>query len=118
MIVPPSPAHAARANVIRYDVTVVGEPFLTEGADAILRRNLSVHQLPHLSIRTDLPISARVLGIVNATDSQSAVLVCSLKSLPCRSRIESGELGTVDFDGVSCFPPVWIFGGGINADLR
>ena len=106
MIVPPRSSHPSWADVVRYDVAVVGEPFLAEGADAILRRNLSVHQLPHLSIGTDLPISSRVVGIVDATDSQLAVLVCSLKSLPCRSRNESGESGRVGFDGVSWIPPV------------
>ena len=74
MIVTPRSSHPSWADVVRYDVAVVGEPFLAEGADAILRRNLSVHQLPHLSIGTDLPISARVLGIVDTTDSQ---LPCS-----------------------------------------
>jgi hypothetical protein len=74
MIVPPGPSHATRANVVRYDVAVVGKPFLAEGADAILRGNLSVHQLPHLGIGTDLPIPARVLGIVDPADSH---LACS-----------------------------------------
>jgi len=77
MIVSPCPAHAAGANVVRYDVAIVGEPFLAEGTDAILRRNLSVHQLTHLGVRTDLPISSWVMGIVDATDSQ----------LPCSSAL-------------------------------
>ena len=55
-----SPSHTSWANVVRYDLAVFGEPFLTEGADAILFCNLSVYQLPHLGVRTDLPISARV----------------------------------------------------------
>ena len=39
------------------------------GADANLRRNLSAHQLPHLSIGTDLPITSRASRIVDATNS-------------------------------------------------
>ena len=72
MIVSPRSAHAARANVVRHDVAVVGEPFLAEDADAILRRNLSIDQLSHFRVRADLPIFARVLGIVDAVDSHLA----------------------------------------------
>jgi hypothetical protein len=56
--------------MVRHDVAVVGEPLFAEGADAILRRNLSVHQLSHFPVRADLPISSRVLGIVHEADSQ------------------------------------------------
>ena len=87
MIVPPRSSHPSWADVVRYDVAVVGEPFLAEGADAILRRNLSVHQLPHLSIGTDLPISARVLGIVNAADSQLALAPLSRDCLPAAAEL-------------------------------
>jgi hypothetical protein len=75
MIVPPRSAHAARANVVRCDVAVVGEPFLAQCTDATLRCNLLVQQFSHFRVRTDLPKSSRVVGIVDATDPQ----------LPCSS---------------------------------
>jgi len=50
MIVPPRAAHTPRANVVRHDVTVVGEQFLAEGADAILRGNLLVQQPSHFRV--------------------------------------------------------------------
>ena len=89
VIVPPRSSHPSWADVVRYDVAVVGEPFFAEGADAILRHNLSVHQLPHLSIGTDLPISARVLGIVNAADSQLALAPLSRDCLPAAAELRA-----------------------------
>ena len=81
MIVSPRASHATGIDVVGYDVAIVGELFLAESALAVLGGNLSVHQLPHLGIRTDLPISAWVLGIVDATDShlaQASFLRCRL----------------------------------------
>jgi hypothetical protein len=50
MIVSPRSSHSTGIDVVGNDVAVVGEPFLAEGADAILRSNPSVHQFSHLGI--------------------------------------------------------------------
>jgi hypothetical protein len=72
MIVSPRSSHSTGADVIRDDVGAVGELSFAKGADAILCRNLLVHQLPHLGVRAKLPIAARVLRIVNAADTDLA----------------------------------------------
>jgi hypothetical protein len=69
MIVPPRPSHTAGIDVVWNDVAIVRELSLAEGAYSILGGDLSVHQLPHLGIGTDLSISARMMGIVDSTDS-------------------------------------------------
>ena len=116
MVVSPRPSHAPRANVVRYDVAVVGEPFLAEGADAILRGNLSVHQLTHLRVRADLAIAARVIRIVDPADSQLPLASFS------RDRFSAAaELGAVNWAQlISTESHGFLqFGfGGINADLR
>jgi hypothetical protein len=69
MIVPPRPSHAAGIDVVRNDVVVIRELSLAESANAVLGGDLSVHQLAHFRIGADLPISAWMMGIVDATDS-------------------------------------------------
>ena len=73
MIVPPRPSHATGINVVGDDVGVIGELFMADTALAALGHNLLVHQLSHFRIGADLPISSRVVGIVDATDSQLAL---------------------------------------------
>src|SRR5580700_3858504 len=92
MIVPPRSAHAAGTDVVRHDVAVLGKPFLAECADAILCRNLSVHQLPHLGIRTKFPVAARMMGIFDAADTQ-----LSAASFLCRRFPAAAELRAVNW---------------------
>ena len=56
--------------MVGYDVAVVGELFIADCALAVLGENLLVQQLSHFRIRADLPVPSRVLGIVDAADSQ------------------------------------------------
>ena len=56
-------------DVVGYDVGVVGELFIADSALAVLGDDLPVPQLSHFRVRADLPISARVMRIVDATDS-------------------------------------------------
>lgn len=72
MIVSPSSSHSSGIDVIGNDVAVICELSLAESAYTVLGCNLPVHQLPYLGVGTDLPISARVLGIVYAPDSHLA----------------------------------------------
>ena len=69
MIVSPRSSHSSRIDVVRHNIGVVGEPSSAKYTDTILRCNLSVHQFPHLGVRADLPITARVLRIIHATDA-------------------------------------------------
>ena len=101
MIVPPRSSHAAGIDVVGDNVGVVGELFIADTAFAFLGHNLLIQQLSHFRIGADLPISARVLGIVNAPDSHLPHAFLPLESLLGRSRIESGESDKVDFCGVS-----------------
>ena len=78
--------------MIRYDVAVVSEPLLAEGADSILRRNLSVHQFPHFGIRTKFPVAAGMMGIIDAADSHLAAA-----SVLCRRFPAAAELRAVNW---------------------
>ena len=50
MVVPPGGAHAAGIDVIGYHVSVIREPFLAEGAYALLGDNLPIKNLPHFTV--------------------------------------------------------------------
>jgi hypothetical protein len=60
-------------DVVGHNVAVVRKLFIADGALAFLGKNLPVHQLPHFAVRADLPISAGMMGIVDAADSQLAL---------------------------------------------
>jgi hypothetical protein len=47
MVVSPTSSHARRARVVRYDVVVIVELFLADGAFSVLRDNFAVEQFPH-----------------------------------------------------------------------
>jgi hypothetical protein len=97
MIVPPGSSHTTRADVVGNDIAVVGETLPAQSADAILCLNLFVHQLPHLGVRTNLPISARVLRIINAADTHltpSSFLRDGLASAACKRTVNWAQLGS------------------------
>lgn len=58
--------------MVRDNVAVIAELLLAENTNAILLRDLPVHQFPHLGVRPNLAIASRMLGIVNAPDSNLA----------------------------------------------
>ena len=102
--------------MVGYDVAVVGELFIADCALAVLGDESScpaAFAFPHSS---GSPGTREGVGDRRCGGLPAAVAEFLSGSLLCRSRIESGELDTIDFDGVSWFPPVWIWG--INADLR
>src|SRR5215475_10423729 len=47
MVVAPGSAHPFRVPVVGYDVVIVRELFVADGADATLQPDLAVQQLPH-----------------------------------------------------------------------
>jgi hypothetical protein len=102
--------------MVGYDVAVICELFMADTALAALGQNLLIHQLPHLGVRADLPISARVLGIVDATDSKLALASFSRDRFPAAAELRAvnwTELISAESHGFLQFG-FW----GINADLR
>lgn len=63
VIIPPRSAHSFRILVVRNDVVVVRELFVTDCAYPSLLSDLTVQQLPHLGRRSKFPISTRVVRI-------------------------------------------------------
>jgi hypothetical protein len=57
MIVSPRSAHAAGTDMVGYDVAVVCELFMADGALAFLGKNLPVKKLSHFRIRAYFPLS-------------------------------------------------------------
>lgn len=114
MIIPPRSSHSTRVDVVGNDITVIRELFLAKCAHTVLGGDLPVHQLPHLGIRTDFSISARVLRIVNAADSHLARSFFLRDWLPSAARkrtvyraqlisTESHSVlqeGSLDFEGI------------------
>ncbi len=72
MIIPPRPSHAAGIDVVWNDVVIIRKLDLAERASTVLGDDLPVDQLSHFRIGADLPISARMMGIVDATDANLA----------------------------------------------
>ena len=89
MIVSPSSSHTTGMDVVGHNVGVVGELFIADTAFAFLGHNLLVQQLSHFRIRTYLPITARMLEIVNATDSQLALTPFSRDRFPAAAELRT-----------------------------
>jgi hypothetical protein len=64
------------------DVRIVSERVLADTALASLLSDLAIHQSSHLSIRAQLPISARMIRIVNALHTKLFNSSCFLRRLP------------------------------------
>jgi hypothetical protein len=65
VVVSPRSSHAFGILVVRNDVVIVREFFVAECAYACLLPNLAVQQLPHLGRRSQLPVSTRMVRILN-----------------------------------------------------
>jgi hypothetical protein len=116
MIVPPRPTHATRADVIGYDVAVVGELLLAECTLAVLGDNLFVHQPSHFCVRADLPISARVMGIVDPSNTQLALASFSRDRFPAAAELRAVNWAQLITAKSHCFPPLLGFWGSILRD--
>ncbi len=71
MIVSPGSSHSFRILVVWNDVVVVGELFVADRAYSGLFPHLSVHQFSHFSRRSQFPIAAGVVPIIDSLNSQS-----------------------------------------------
>ena len=66
VIVTPSSTHSTGIDMVGNDVVIIRERPFAKGTSTVLHTDLSVHQLSHLGVRTDLPVSAWVLWIINS----------------------------------------------------
>jgi hypothetical protein len=48
-------------DVVRYDVAIISERFVAEGACATLGGNLPVDEFPHFSIGPEFPVSSGMM---------------------------------------------------------
>jgi hypothetical protein len=116
MIIPPRPSHAAGIDMVRTDIVIVRKRPFAEGARTAPGDDFPVHQLAHFGIGADVAISARVLGIVNATDAhlmRSSSLRNGLPAAASQKSVNWAQLISTESDGFLQFDL-----GGINADLR
>lgn len=75
MIVSPRGTHTARIDVVRDDIVVISEFLSTDTAFAVLGPNLTIKQFAYFSLGAQFPISAGVLGIL---DASHAIVTCAL----------------------------------------
>src|SRR5579864_5470118 len=72
VVVPQSATHATRADVVGVDVAVIRELLPAQGTLAMLQGDLAIHQLPHLRVRAEFAVTARMLWIIDAADTNVA----------------------------------------------
>ena len=68
VVIPPRASHSFRIPVVRHDIVVICELFMTDRAFPVLLDNLPVQQFPHFSRRPEFPISPRMMRILNASN--------------------------------------------------
>src|ERR1700733_10810685 len=68
VVISPRSSHAFGISVVGYDVVVIGELFIADGAFSVLLDNLPIQQFPHFSRRSEFPISPRMMRIINASN--------------------------------------------------
>jgi len=91
VVVPPCPSHAAGMDMVRYDVAIISEHFVTEGALATLGGNLPVEQFPHFTVGAEFPVSP---GVMRVFDAPNAHLALASLSRDCLS--STAETGAVN----------------------
>ena len=82
MVVSPRSSHATGIDMVGYDVGIVGELFFADRALAVLGNDFFIQELSHFRIRADLPVSSRVLEIIDSTHSHLALTLLSRDRLP------------------------------------
>ena len=105
MIVSPRSAHTAGMDMVGYDVAIVGEWFVTEGALATLGGNLPVEEFPHFAVGAEFPVSPGVMRIFDAPNAHLALALFSWDCLSAAAGERAVKSGRVDCGGVSWFPP-------------
>ncbi len=65
MVISPGSSHSLGILVIRHDIAVVREFFVTDGTFPVLLDNFPIQQLPHLGRRSEFPVSSRVMYVID-----------------------------------------------------
>jgi hypothetical protein len=109
MVVSARSSHPSRINVVGYDVAIVGERHLANGALPVLLDYFSIEQFPHFRFGAKLAVSTRMVRVFDTLHSEPS----DSPSLRNRLAAAAGERpmnGTVliaaEFHG---FPPGWVF---------
>jgi hypothetical protein len=66
MIVSPRSSHTLGVYVIGHDVVVIGECFFADAAHPVLRCDLAIEQLSHLSVGTEFTETSGMMRIFDA----------------------------------------------------
>ncbi len=93
--------------MVGYDVAIISEWFVTEGALATLGGNLSVEQFPHFTVGSEFPVSPGMMLIFNAPNAHLALALYSwnfLSSTAETGAVDRAELVLTESHG---FLPLW-----------
>jgi len=110
VVVPPCPAHAAGMDMVGYDVAIISEHFVTEGALATLGGNLPVEEFPHFSVSSGVPgipwgdEGLRCAERPSGADAFLLVLTLShsRNGSGGSGRVDSGEVSWCSLDWLEC----------------
>ena len=58
--------------MVRNDVAIIGEILPAQRTLAVLKGDLAIHQLPHLRVGAEFAVTARMLRIIDAADTDLA----------------------------------------------
>jgi len=85
------------------DVAVIRELLLADAANSVLGNDFPVEQLTHLPVRSQFPVSARMMGIVDAPDTHLALPSFRGDCLPATAgegAVDWTELVAVESHGI------------------
>lgn len=97
MIVSAGATHAARVDVVRDDIVVISEVLSADTTFAVLVPNLMIKQFAYFSLRAQFPISAEMLGILDASHANVTRSLLHILSAAAETRsVDGTELITTD----------------------
>jgi hypothetical protein len=91
-------------DMVRYDVAIISERFVTEGALATLGGNLPVEQFPHFTVGAEFPVSSWVMWVFYAPNAHLALTSFSRDCLSTAAEtgaVDRAELVLVESHGFS-----------------
>jgi hypothetical protein len=112
MIVPPFSAHPTKIYVVRNNVVIIRELSFAESADAVFGRQSFCPSASASRHSSGFPDSREGVADHRCDGCRFGVLVFPSERVLARNMQTNGELGTVDFDGVSqILEQEWVFDG-------
>jgi hypothetical protein len=69
MVVPPCSSHSFRIPVVRHDIVVIRELFVTDGAFPVLFDDFAVQHLSHFCRRAEFAVSSRMMWVFDAANA-------------------------------------------------